>query len=335
MRRSHSALTSAALRAPARPRLATSHSALAPAAVRAPANPRLATSFALGVLVVLVAGGTARAQNAFEVCKGESKPSVAGKGKIAIAVVYPEDFPVKTTPAMRNAVGAALAKAEAGIIVPAKDVEAAKKLVDAKKWTEKHDACGYAPSLVAVLGQKHPNLTSALASVACEADSCELRVDLERHGKSSAERWVRYVAPLTGAQDKVATIQKAAPKLTAKGPPPDAPTKGLARKELAPGIVTVRSDVDGALELDRAMEGNPDFAACGPKNRKKHDARGYWADWKLNARGTAMEVFVKPFGGADPADDAAATCLRNALQKMQLACPRDGKVLQVRTAICL
>lgn len=277
----------------------------------------------------------AHAQNAFEVCKGESKTAVAGKGKIAIAVVYPADFPVKTTPHMRNAVGAALARAEKGIIVPAKHVQAAKKLVDEKKWTERHDACGYAPSLVAVLGQQHPNLTSALASVACEGDACELRVDLERHGKSSAERWVRYTAPLDGPKNKVATIQKAASKLKAIGPPPDAPTEGLARKELAPGIVTVRSDVDGALQLDRAMEANPAFAACAPKQRKKHDVRGYWADWKLNARGTAMEVFVKPFGGVDPADEAAAKCLRNALQKMQMACPRDGKVLQVRTAICL
>lgn len=287
------------------------------------------------LLLLVLLAGSARAQNAFEVCKGESKTAVSGQGKIAIAVVYPEDFPVKTTPAMRNAVGAALAKAERGIIVPAKHVEAAKKLVDAKKWNEKSASCGYSPSLVAVLGQKHPNLSSALASVSCDASACELRVDLERHGKSSAERWVRYVAPLAGTKDKVATIQKAAAKLVAKGAPPDAPTTGLARSELAPGIVTVRSDVDGALELDRAMEGNPAFAACAPKSRKKHDTRGYWADWKLNAQGTAMEVMVKPFGGVDPADEEAAKCLRKALQAMQMSCPRDGKVLPVRTAICL
>src|SRR5512139_2795915 len=148
----------------------------------------------------------AHAQNAFDVCKGESKPAVQGTGKIAIAVVYPEDFPVKTTPAMRNAVGAALARAEKGIIVAAKDVEAAKKLVDAKKWTEKSAACGYSPSLVAVLGQKHQNLSTAHATVKCDGDKCELKVDLERHGKASAERWVRYTAPLAGAKDKVGTI---------------------------------------------------------------------------------------------------------------------------------
>jgi hypothetical protein len=287
------------------------------------------------VLLVLVAAAPARAQNAFDVCKGESKTAVAGTGKIAIAVVYPEDFPVKTTPAMRNAVGAALAKSEKGVIVPAKDVEAAKRLVDAKKWSEKSDSCGYSPSLVAVLGQKHKNLSSALAAVVCEGETCELRVDLERHGKPGSARWVRYTAALAGAKDKVMTIQKAAPKLAAKGAPPDAPKTGLAQTELAPGVLTVRSDVDGALELDRALEGSPDLAACAPKNRKKNDTRGYWADWKLNAKGTAMEVFVKPFGGADPTDEAASKCLRNAMQKMQMACPRDGKIVPVRTAICL
>lgn len=289
----------------------------------------------LALVLVGAAVTSASAQNAFDVCKGESKTAVAGKGKIAIAVVYPEDFPVKTTPQMRNAVGATLAKAEKGVIVPAKDVEAAKKLVDAKKWHDKSDACGYSPSLVAVLGQKHQNLSSAHATVHCEGDSCELRVDLERHGRPGAQRWVRYVAPLAGPKDQVMTIQKAGLKLVAKGAPPNAPKQGLAQTELAPGVVTVRSDVDGALELDRAMEANAEFAACAPKNRKKHDARGYWADWKLNAKGTAMEVFVKPFGGVDPADEAASKCLRNALQKMQMACPRDGKPVAVRTAICL
>jgi hypothetical protein len=286
-------------------------------------------------LVVLLAG-TAHAQNAFEVCKGESKTAVTGKGKMAIAVVYPQEFPVTTTPAMRNAVGAALAKAEKGTIVPAKDVESAKKLVDAKKWNEKTDACGYSPSLVAVLGLKHPNLSTALAAVSCDDNNaCELRVDLERHGRSSAERWVRYTAPLVGPKDKVATIQKAAAKLTAKGAPPDAPKTGLAVSELADGAVTVRSDADGALQLDRAMEENAAFAACAPKKKKAHDVRGYWADWKLNAKGTAMEIMVKPFGGVDPTDEQAASCLKKALSVMQMSCPRDGKVVPVRTAICL
>lgn len=288
------------------------------------------------VLALFALTSVASAQSAFDVCKGESKPAVEGTGKISIAVVYPDDFPVTTTPAMRNAVGAALAKAEKGIIVPAKDVEAAKRLVDAKKWTEKSDACGYSPSLVAVLGQKHKNLSTAHASVVCaDEKTCTLRVDLERHGKPTAQRWVRYEAALAGPKNQVATIQKSAAKLAAKGVPPDAPKTGLAVSELPPGVVTVRSDVDGALELDRAMEANAAFAACAPKKKSKSDARGYWADWKLNAAGTAMEVFVKPFGGVDPADEEAAKCLRNALQKMQMACPRDGKILKVRTAICL
>lgn len=289
----------------------------------------------LGFALLLLVAGTANAQNAFEVCKGESKTVVAGKGKMTIAVVYPEDFPVKTTPAMRNAVGAALAKAEKGAIVPAKDVEWAKRLVDAKKWHDKSAACGYSPSLVAVLGLKHQNLSSALATVSCDGDACELRVDLERHGRHSAERWVRYTVPLGGDKTKLATIQKAAPKLTAKGAPPDAPKAGLAVTELTPGIVTVRSDADGALQLDRAMEANPAFAACAPKKKNAKDTRGYWADWKLNAQGTAMEVLVKPFGGVDPSDEKASTCLRNALQKMQMTCPRDNKPVAVRTAICL
>ena len=235
----------------------------------------------LVALVLLVA--PASAQNAFDVCKGESKPAVLGKGKISIAVVYPEDFPVTTTPAQRNAVGAALAKAEKGIIVPAKDVEAAKKLVDAKKWAEKSAACGYSPSLVAVLGQKHQNLSTAHASVVCEGDKCTLRVDLERHGQSSAKRWVRYEAALSGPKDKVATIQSAAPKLKNMGMPSDASTKGLAVKELVDGSVTVRSDIDGALELDRQMEAAASIAACTPKKKKAKDIRGYWADWKLSA----------------------------------------------------
>jgi hypothetical protein len=48
-----------------------------------------------------------------------------------------------------------------------------------------------------------------------------------------------------------------------------------------------------------------------------------------------MEVMVKPFGGADPTDEEAAKCLRKAMQSTQMARPRDGKILTVRTAICL
>ena len=286
-------------------------------------------------LAVLATASTARADSVFDVCKAESKPAVAGTGKLSIAVVYPSDFPVTTTPQMRNAVGERIARVEKAKIVPAKDVEAAKKLVGEKKWSDKSDVCGYAPSLVAVLGLKHPNLSTAHAQVACTGDSCELIIDLERHGRPTAERWVRYVAPLVGPKEQLATIQAAAPKLVAKGAPPDAPSAGLAVKELAAGSVYVRSDIDGALELDRTMEASPAFAACGPKGRKAHDIRGYNAEWKLSARGNPMQVMVKPFAGRDPADDKAAECLRKAMEATQLACPRDGKVTAVKTAICL
>jgi len=83
------------------------------------------------------------------------------------------------------------------------------------------------------------------------------------------------------------------------------------------------------------MESNPAFAACAPKGRKPHDIRGYWADWKLNAKGGVFRVQVQPFGGKDPADAAAADCLKKALEQTQLPCPRDGKPIDVRTAICL
>ncbi|CAN5887841.1 hypothetical protein BH11MYX3_BH11MYX3_40650 [soil metagenome] len=287
--------------------------------------------------VLLGLAGTAGADNVnvFDVCKGESKTAVAGTGKPSIAVVYLTDFPVTTTPAMRNAVAAPIATAEKAKIVPAKDVENAKKLVDDKKWNDKSDACGQAPSLVAVLGQKHLNLSTATATINCDGAACVLNVDLERHGRRSAERWVRYSVALPAGKPTVASIQAAAGKLVAKGAPPDAPTSGLAVAELPPGIVTVRSDVDGSLESDRIMESNPAFAACAPKGRKSHDIRGYYAEWKLSAKGNPFQSMVKPFGGRDPADEAAAECLKKALEATQLRCPRDGKTVTVKTAICL
>ncbi len=285
-------------------------------------------------LVLALTTGSALAQDAFEVCKGESKMAVAGTGKPSIAMVYLNDFPVTTTPKMRNAVAAQIATFEKAKIVPAKDVEAAKKLVDEKKWDDKSEACGQAPSLVAALGQKHPNLSTGTVTVDCEGDACVLNVDLERHGRHSKERWVRYTAPLKVAKDKikVATIQGA--KLKANGVPPDAPKAGLEVGELAPGTVTVRSDVDGTLESDRIMENNPAFAACSPKSGKKV-MRGFWAQWKLSAKGNPFQIQVKPFAGRDPLDAQAAECLKKALEATQLRCPRDGKVVDVKTAICL
>lgn len=293
----------------------------------------------LSLIVVSALAGTAHANDVFEVCKGESKTVVAGTGKMSIAVVYPDDFPVKTTPAMRNAVGARIATSEKAKIVPAKDVELAKKLVDNKQWKEGGDSCGLAPSLIAVLGTRHPNLTTAHAAVVCDDKSaCKLQVDLERHGRPSAERWVRYTAPLPGTKDKlkVEAVSAAAAKLVAaKEAPVDRKSPGMAVSELPTSVVTVRSDVDGALEADRAMESSPAFAACRPKNRKSHDIRGYWAEWKLSARGNPFQALVKPFVGRDPADQTVSECLRKALEATQLSCPRDGQVIAVKTAICL
>ncbi|MGE0869531.1 MAG: hypothetical protein AB7P03_13270, partial [Kofleriaceae bacterium] len=189
------------------------------------------------IVASLLVSTAAYADGVFEVCKGESKKVVDGTGKLSIAVVYPTDFPVTTTPAMRNAVGARIAVAEKAKIVPARDVEAAKKLVGEKRWSERSEVCGYAPSLVAVLGLKHKNLSTAHASVSCRGDACELRVDLERHGRPTAERWVRYSAPLDGPKDQLATISKAAGKLKAIGVPPDAPKIGLAVAQLPAGVV--------------------------------------------------------------------------------------------------
>jgi hypothetical protein len=288
--------------------------------------------FTVAVLASTI--GHAYAQDAFEVCKGESKLVVAGTGKPSIAMVYTNDFPVTTTPAMRNAVAAQIATFEKAKIVPAKDVEAAKKAVDASKWDDKSEACGQAPTLRAALGQKWTNLTTGTVTVACEGDACVLNVDVERHGRHSKDRWARYTADLKVAKDKIklATIQSA--KLKANGAPPDAPKAGLEVGELAPGTVTVRSDVDGSLESDQIMENNPAFAACSPKSGKKV-MRGFWAQWKLSAKGNPFQIQVKPFAGRDPLDAQAAECLKKALEATQLRCPRDGKVVDVKTAICL
>jgi hypothetical protein len=288
------------------------------------------------VLSILMLSAAAHADDVFEVCKGESKTIVSGAGQMSIAVIYPDDFPGRTTRTVLYPIGVRLAIAEKAKILLGAEVDRAIKLVRERHWSETANACSSAPSLAAVLGQKHANLSTAHASIACDdKDACELVIDLERHGRPTAERWVRYTAPIKGPKDSLKAIAAAAPKLTAKGPPPNAPTAGLAVSELTLGNVRTRSDADGALEIDRAMEASAAIAACAPKGRKPHDIRGYWADWKLSALGTAMQVMVHPFGGADPADKAAAECITKALRTLQMECPRDGKVVPVRTAICL
>ena len=277
---------------------------------------------------------TARADSVFDVCKGESKTAVAGTGKMSIAVVYPEGFPATTTPVMRNAVGAVLARAEKAKIVPPRTSTPRPSWSAAASGPSKSDACGFAPSLVAVLGLKHPNLATATASVGCDdKQRCVLDIDLERHGRptrsagpATSRRW-----PGQGPDRHVHRGGRQARRRQAAR----TSHTGLAVGELAPGVVTVRSDVDGALEADRTMEGSSAFAACGPKGRKQHDIRGYWAEWTFSAKGTAFQTMVKPFAGADPADQVAAECLRKALEAQQIACPRDGKTIKVKTAICL
>jgi len=286
--------------------------------------------------VVVVEGATARADNVFDVCKGESKRIVAGNGKMSIALVFTEDFPGRTTREVLFPIGTRLAIAEKARVILVAEVDAAIKLVGAKRWSDKSNSCGIAPSLNAVLGQKHPNLSTAHVSIQCDdKQACQLIVDLERHGRPTAQRWVRYAAPLVGSKDSTKVIAAAAPKLADKGPPPDAPTAGLAIGKLATGSVRVRSDADGALEADRIMEASPAFASCSIKGRKAYDVRGYYAEWMLSAKGTVYQVLVKPFAGRDPRDEKASECLRKALETTQLPCPRDAKPIKVKTAICL
>jgi hypothetical protein len=286
-------------------------------------------------LFILIAPAGVRAdQGVFDVCKGESKRVVAGTGQLSIALVFPDDFPGRTTHEVLFPIGESLARAEHAKVILVADVDAAIKLARERHWSDKANACGTAPAFAAVLGQKYPNLSTAHVSIEC-GDKCELHVDLERHGRPSAERWVRYVAPLAGDKPSTKMIAAAGAKLVAKGVPPNAPKAGLAVGRLADGTVTTRSDADGALELDRTMETDPALAACRPKQRRPSDIRGWWADWKLSALGTAMQVQVHPFGGVDKADEEAATCIRNVMQRMQFACPRDNNVATVKTAICL
>jgi hypothetical protein len=287
----------------------------------------------IAIVVALLASVPAHADGVFDVCKGESKRVVAGTGQLSIALILPDDFPGRTTREVLFPIGERLAKAEQAKVILVADVDAAIKLVRERHWSEKADTCTGSPGLAAVLGQKYPNLSTAHVTIEC-TDKCELHVDLERHGRPSADRWVRYAAPLPD-KDSTKAIAAAAPKLVASGTPPDAPKAGLAVTELVSGNVRTRSDADGALELDKSMETDPAFAACSPKNRKPRDIRGYWADWKLSALGTAMEVQVHPFAGVDKTDEEAASCLKKEMQKMQFSCPRDAKVATVRTAICL
>jgi hypothetical protein len=282
------------------------------------------------IVTALLASSTVARADVFDVCKGESKKIVDGKGQLSIALVFPDDFPGRTSREVLFPIGAKLATAEKAKVILVADVDRAIKLVGMKRWDEKSDACGTAPSINAVLGQKYGNLSTAHVAL----KDGELIIDLERHGFQSAERWVRYTAPVTDPKSTKA-IAAAAPKLTAKGAPPDAPQLGLVVDKLTIGKIRVRSDVDGALEADKIMEATPAIAQCSIPGRKPHDVRGYWAEWQLSAKGTVYQALVKPFAGRDPKDETAAECIKKALEATQLPCPRDAKPIKVKTAICL
>src|SRR5437899_5047360 len=119
----------------------------------------------LPIVVVALAARLAHA-DVYEVCKGESKHVVAGTGKLSIAIVMPDDFPGRTERSVVFPIGERLAVAEKATVILVAEVDAALKLVGAKHWTEKADACSASPSLTAILGLKHPNLSTAHATIA-------------------------------------------------------------------------------------------------------------------------------------------------------------------------
>ena len=74
---------------------------------------------------------------------------------MSIARIYPDDFPGRTTREVLYPIGVRLAIAEKAKILLGADVDEAIKLVRDRHWSEKANACTSAPSLAAVLGQKH------------------------------------------------------------------------------------------------------------------------------------------------------------------------------------
>ncbi len=204
------------------------------------------------------------------VCKGESKPIAAGTGQLQIALIVPDDFPGRTTREVLFPIGESLAKAEHAKVLLVADVDAALKLVHDRHWADKSDACTAAPGLAAVLGQKYPNLSTAHVSLACDdKDKCELHVDLERHGRPSADRWVRYTAALAGDKTSTKVIATAGGKLVAKGVPPDAPTAGLAESELADGSATTRKTPTARWSSTARWRATPRSPRAGPRTASR------------------------------------------------------------------
>ena len=152
--------------------------------------------YRLAIVFVLGLAGTAHADGVFDVCKGESKTVVPGTGQMSIAVIYPDDFPGRTTRQVLYPIGARLAIAEHAKILLGAEVDAALKLVAERHWSEAGNACSTAPSLEAVLGQKHSNITTARASIACD-DAGEVRAPRRSRAPRPAVR--RALRALRGA----------------------------------------------------------------------------------------------------------------------------------------
>ena len=177
-------------------------------------------------LLILLVPAVARADGGvFDVCKGESKRVVAGTGQLSIALVFPDDFP--------GAHDARGAVPDRRVAREGRDTRRSSSSPTStprssssreRHWTDKANACG---SRARVRCRARPEVSRtcrrAHVSIACD-DKCELHVDLERHGRPTAERWVRYVAPLAGDKASTKVIAAAGAKLVAKGVPPDAPT---------------------------------------------------------------------------------------------------------------
>src|SRR4051794_1045428 len=98
----------------------------------------------LTIFAVVFAARFAHA-DVYAVCKGESKHVVEGTGKLSIAIVMPDDFPGRTERKVVFPIGERLAVAEKATVIAVAEVDTALKLVGAKHWTEKADACSASP----------------------------------------------------------------------------------------------------------------------------------------------------------------------------------------------
>src|SRR5262249_26389481 len=73
--------------------------------------------YRLMIAALLIPASAYGGGSVFEVCKGESKPVVAGTGQLSIAFIYPDDFPGRTTREVLYPIGVRLAKAEKAKVI--------------------------------------------------------------------------------------------------------------------------------------------------------------------------------------------------------------------------